>query len=72
MLFEEKLIFFPKRYPEGMWDPQVPVGYTLEDVYFSSGKLKLNGWFISPETPKYAGAVLLCHGNAGNITTKTE
>jgi uncharacterized protein len=68
VFFEEKLIYCPTRYPDGEWEPDVPDGVILEDVFFESNGVKLHGWFISPQNPVYKGAVLMCHGNAGNLT----
>ena len=70
VIFEEKLIFFPQKYPEGFWDPQIPEGFTLKDVFFKSGERNLHAWLIEPKAKKSSRAVLLCHGNAGNITTR--
>jgi len=64
MFLENSMIFYPSPYPEGMWHPE---GLPFEDVEFSSadGTL-LHGWYI--RHPKSRGAVLFCHGNAGNVT----
>ena len=70
MIFEEKLIFFPERYPAGDWEPRLPDGFSLQDVSIVSGLKKLHAWYIEPEVKKHKCAVLLCHGNAGNITTR--
>lgn len=70
MLFEEKLIFFPERYPAGQWNPVMPPGFSLKDVSFASGSLNLHGWFIEPEKILRNFALLICHGNAGNITSR--
>ena len=70
MLFEEKLIFFPELYPLGDWSPKLPAGFELEEFYISSGSFKLHGWFITPDKILFDAAVLFCHGNAGNLTTR--
>lgn len=70
MIFEEKLIFFPEKFPAGDWNPVIPQGYSLNDVFMNSGSLRLHGWYIEPSERKFECAVLLCHGNAGNITTR--
>ena len=70
MLFEEKLIFFPAKYPEGNWEPDLPKNFTLSDIYLDSAGVRLHGWYIEPDVKNYDAAVLLCHGNAGNITTR--
>ena len=70
MIFEEKLIFFPARYPLGDWDPLIPEGFSLRDVYIKFGNNTIHSWYIEPKEKKFNCAVLLCHGNAGNITTR--
>jgi uncharacterized protein len=63
MTFEESLIFQPRRAPDGDWtlDPGV------EDAHFvSSDRVKLHGWFGTPEQPR--AVVLFLHGTAGNVT----
>ncbi len=86
-MFEEKLIYFPSRYPEGRWDVsgltarEGEVVPKIEDCHFTaSDGVKLHGWFASPQRKTNAGfepvraeAVLLWfHGNAGNITNRFE
>ena len=70
MIFEEKLIFYPSQYPDGDWEPLVPKEVVLEDVFFESDGLKLHGWFLRPCKPLFDGAVLFCHGNAGNLSSR--
>jgi len=68
MFFEDSLIFIPSPYPEGDWQP---VGLRFEDVQFSSADgTPLHGWYVPHEQAR--GAVLFCHGNAGNITHRAE
>jgi len=64
MFLEERLIFFPAKYPAGDWRP-----YALEpeDASFSAADgTRLHGWYLPHPEPR--GVVLFCHGNAGNIT----
>lgn len=68
MFFEERLIFFPSRYPEGDWDPR---GLTVEDAEFTAEDgVWLHGWFCPVQNPR--AVVLISHGNAGNITHRDE
>jgi len=68
MFFEERLIFFPSRYPEGDWNPR---GLTVEDAEFTADDgVRLHGWFCPVENPR--AVVLISHGNAGNITHRYE
>ncbi len=64
MIFENRLIFIPSRYPEGNWRP---FALTFEDAWFpSSDGTRLHGWYLPHREPR--AVVLFCHGNAGNVT----
>ena len=68
MQFENSLIYFPLNYPEDNWHPP---GITLEDARFTAADgTKIHGWYVPHEKPR--AVVLFCHGNAGNITHRTE
>jgi fermentation-respiration switch protein FrsA (DUF1100 family) len=68
MFFEEALIFFPARYPEGDWQPE---GLAFEDARFSSADgTRIHGWYLPHEQPR--AVVLFCHGNAGNVSHRAE
>jgi len=68
MIFEEQLIFFPIRHPGGQWGQQ-PVD--AEDAHFvAADGTRLHGWYLPHEDP--VAAVLMAHGNAGNLTHRSE
>jgi fermentation-respiration switch protein FrsA (DUF1100 family) len=68
MFFEEKLIFFPSPYPEGNWKPHA---LEFEDVEFAAADgVHLHGWYCPVANPR--AVVLMSHGNAGNITHRTD
>jgi fermentation-respiration switch protein FrsA (DUF1100 family) len=70
LLFENKIIFHPSRYPEGFWEP-VSVGVPAQDIYFTSEDgIKLHGWFI-PD-PNAVATLLWFHGNAGNLSHRLD
>lgn len=70
VLFEEKLIYFPYKYPDGNWQPET-YGLKAEDCFFTtSDGLKLHGWFFRVDNPR--ATMLWCHGNAGNITHRLD
>src|SRR5262245_48369499 len=55
MAFEDKLIFFPTRYPDGYWAFGEPpamdgeIAPQIEDCYFvTSDQVKLHGWYCTP------------------------
>jgi fermentation-respiration switch protein FrsA (DUF1100 family) len=63
MIFEEKLLFFPARYPRGDWDPP---RLEFEDAWFHADDgSKLHGWFVPHRSPR--AHVLIAHGNGGNL-----
>jgi fermentation-respiration switch protein FrsA (DUF1100 family) len=83
MIFEDRFIYFPSKYPEGAWDVQKlgagpgAVSPKIEDVWFKAADgVRLHGWYCTPK-PDEGGqtlpaptraTVLWFHGNAGNIT----
>jgi fermentation-respiration switch protein FrsA (DUF1100 family) len=83
MIFEDRFIYFPSKYPEGVWDVQNlsavrgEVSPQIEDVWFKAADgVRLHGWYCTPqrnEAEKASPAstrmtLLWFHGNAGNIT----
>ena len=68
MVFEERLIFVPSRYPIGDWHP---VGLQCEDVAFETQDgVRLHGWYCPVPRPRCV--FLMAHGNAGNITHRVD
>lgn len=66
MLFEERLIYFPLKFPYGDWNP---VGLTVEDAQFTADDgTRLHGWYAPHDEP--LAYVLFLHGNAGNVTDR--
>jgi fermentation-respiration switch protein FrsA (DUF1100 family) len=71
LLFEEKLIYFPSREIEVT--PQA-LGLDSQDVFLlASDGTRIHGWFL-PAFPRRdpARTVLVCHGNAGNISGRLD
>lgn len=63
---EESVIFQPRRYPEGKWNP---TDVAFEDVWFEApDRVRLNGWFVEAKNPRVV--VLYAEGNAGNMTSR--
>lgn len=61
-LLERRTVFLPVK--EILISPG-DYNLAYEDVYFLSGDVKLNGWFVPSIQNK--GTILFFHGNAGNI-----
>lgn len=87
MAFEDKLIYFPSKYPDGFWDVEsIParegeVIPKVEDCFFeTTDGVRLHGWYCTPHcqtggslVPVESRIVLLWfHGNAGNISYRYE
>jgi uncharacterized protein len=68
MAFENSLIFIPTSDPNDDWAPR---GLAIEDAQFQAADgTKIHGWYVPREKPR--AVVLFCHGNAGNITNRTD
>jgi fermentation-respiration switch protein FrsA (DUF1100 family) len=64
MAFENSLIFFPTRFPDGNWNPW---GIAWEDAWCTAADgTKIHGWYVPHERPR--AVILFCHGNGGNVT----
>ncbi len=65
---EKRSIYFPMK--EITATPQL-AGLPYEEVYFdTSDNKRLNGWFVAYNEAEFT--VILCHGNAGNISHRLE
>ncbi|HWN98873.1 MAG TPA: alpha/beta hydrolase [Blastocatellia bacterium] len=85
--FEDKLIYFPSKYPDGYWEvdniPAVEGEFVpkVEDCSFiASDGVRLHGWYCTPMHKSNSALVtvpadmtlLWLHGNAGNISYRYE
>ncbi len=65
---ENSLIYFPAKYPEGVWNPP---GLEFEDAWFTaSDGTRLHGWYVPSANPR--AVILFAHGNAGNLSHRYE
>jgi hypothetical protein len=70
--FEHCQVYHPDQV---LWATGAELGRPFEDVVFkASDGVELNGWFYPAETnsPRAGMVVLLCHGNAGNISHRLD
>jgi len=84
MFFEDRFIYFPSKYPEGMWEVEklragkVQGTPIIEDAWFQTEDgVRLHGWYCTPQgneadDPSIVPTLLWFHGNAGNITHRFE
>ena len=79
MLFEDRFIYFPSKYPEGAWDVagRGDSAAKVEDVWFQAADgVRLHGWYCTPrgsdaiEQAQRRMTLLWFHGNAGNVTSR--
>ena len=76
-LFERSLIFFPTRYPDGLWDTEAAArgsGCVIDDHFFTAGDgVRLHGWWCRRiDAPPNEPVLLFFHGNAGNLSHRAE
>jgi fermentation-respiration switch protein FrsA (DUF1100 family) len=66
MIFEEKFIYFPHKYPRGMYeDTRFIPG--LKDCWITTEDgVKIHGWFVPADSA--LATLIMSHGNAGNIS----
>ena len=78
-IFEDRLIFFPNVYAPDDWNMK-GMGLPFEDVYLTTEDgARIHGWWApakeAGEANSEVGApftILFLHGNAGNLTNRTE
>jgi hypothetical protein len=66
MVFEEKFIYFPEKFPKGAYEQARSIP-NLRDCWITSEDgVKLHGWFAPAESAK--ATLVISHGNGGNIS----
>jgi fermentation-respiration switch protein FrsA (DUF1100 family) len=83
MIFENRIIYIPSRYPEGFWEVgriaigDGEIGPSIEDVWMTTEDgVKIHGWFAAPVRAEgearvavaRRATILFFHGNGGNIS----
>ncbi len=67
-VMQSRFIYFPDS--ELIASPE-EIGLVFESIYFPSmDEVKLHGWFVPAKNSR--ATVLLCHGNAGNISHRLD
>jgi fermentation-respiration switch protein FrsA (DUF1100 family) len=76
VVFEESLIFFPTRYPDGEWDVGAAArgtGCVIEDWWYEAEDgVRLHSWWVQRREGGDDPVVLFFHGNAGNLSHRAE
>jgi len=66
MIFEEKFIYFPQKYPQGPYDQARSI-LNLRDCWIKTeDSVTIHAWFAPAESAK--ATLVVSHGNAGNIS----
>ena len=69
--FQARLIFFPNVPGRTLTATPSQIGLEFEDVRITTAdRVDLHGWYVA--APAGAPAVILCHGNAGNIAHRLD
>src|SRR5262249_34368956 len=69
-MLENKLMYFPARYPYGFWEPEL-MGLHVEDCYFyTEDRVRLHAWYVPVRGAQ--ATLLYCHGARGNLTHRRE
>lgn len=66
MLFEDKFIYFPEKYPRGAYDQARSIPNLRDCWVTTEDGVRLHGWFAPAESAK--ATLVLSHGNGGNIS----
>jgi pimeloyl-ACP methyl ester carboxylesterase len=70
-IFQARLIFFPNVPGRTLTATPSQIGLGFEDVQITTAdRVDLHGWYVA--APAGAPAVILCHGNAGNIAHRLD
>lgn len=68
---QDSLVYFPEIGGRGIAVNPGSVGLRFEDVSLATSDGEtLHGWFVPARSPR--GAVVFCHGNAGNISHRLD
>jgi fermentation-respiration switch protein FrsA (DUF1100 family) len=69
-LVEPSLVYYPIKATEEFFQPDIK-GETVEDAFFhTEDGLRLHGWWVSAKGER--PTLLICHGNAGNISHRLD
>ncbi len=71
LVFEERLIYFPSRDIE---TTPPSLGLAHDEVFLEASEgIRIHGWFLPAPRPRSPRrSVLVCHGNAGNISGRLD
>jgi fermentation-respiration switch protein FrsA (DUF1100 family) len=70
MIFEEKFIFFPDKFPSGRYNESSHIPNLADCWIMTEDGIKLHGWF-APSNNAIA-TLVMAHGNAGNLSHRID
>jgi Hydrolases of the alpha/beta superfamily len=70
MVFENKFIFFPLKYPEGIYEDARFIPNLTECWITTEDGVKIHGWFTRAESA--IATLVIAHGNGGNISYRID
>lgn len=65
MIFEDRFIYFPEKYPKGPYEQASSIPGLRDCWTTTEDGVKLHGWFAPAESAR--ATLVLSHGNGGNI-----
>jgi fermentation-respiration switch protein FrsA (DUF1100 family) len=66
MIFEEQFIFFPSKYPSGIYEDAKYIPRLRDCWITTEDSVRIHGWFAPAENA--LATLVMAHGNAGNIS----
>jgi len=70
MLFEEKFIYFPDKYPVGFYADGVIIPRLTDCWITTEDGVKIHGWFAPADSA--LATLVMAHGNAGNLSHRYQ
>ncbi|MEX1275654.1 MAG: alpha/beta hydrolase [Bacteroidota bacterium] len=66
MIFENQFIFFPSKYPDGIYQNSHTIPNVRDCWIKTEDGITLHGWFAPADSP--VATLVMSHGNAGNLS----
>ncbi|MBI3006584.1 MAG: alpha/beta hydrolase [Ignavibacteriales bacterium] len=70
MLFEEKFIYFPTRYPGGLYEESRFIPDVVDCWITTEDSVRIHAWFAPSDSA--IATLVMSHGNAGNISHRID
>lgn len=70
MIFENRFIFFPDKYPVGFYNTSSRIPNLIDCWIVTEDSIKIHGWFAP--TDSAIATLVIAHGNAGNISHRID